>query len=102
MNRKVTVYESVESTEFVPIKRKNDMRNKPIVWIGGWSDEAVEIRSLARSLRAGGVKAKATDTSPYVGHRELRVAKDDLKLAVAFLKEIGEGYIAESMTVEYP
>jgi hypothetical protein len=63
-------------------------------WVGGWSDDAAYIRALVNNLRAAGVRAKAADTSPYVGHLELKVAAEDLRKAKAVLRSMDLDYEA--------
>jgi hypothetical protein len=66
----------------------------PTTYIGNWSDEFSNVRSLARTLRANGIKAKVENSSPYVGHVMLKVAEQDVPAAKRYLKLIGEDYIA--------
>lgn len=66
-----------------------------IQWIGNWSGE--DVKTLAKDLRAFGVRARA-EHSPYEGHKTLKIAANDLERAKTLLPELdsvhGE-YIAQ-------
>lgn len=66
-------------------------------WVGCWSDDAESVRDLVRDLKKRGIRAK-TDDSVYVGHKMLKVARQDVPKAKRILPRIDRAngaYIAD-------
>lgn len=57
--------------------------------VGGWSDEKEIILENVRTLREVGVRARGSNTTPYEGHLELMIHKDDFPKAVKAMKDYG-------------
>ena len=54
-----------------------------------WSDHIQSLSYFIANLSGAGVKARMSDTSPYVGHKVLSIYIDDVKKAIDFVKKSG-------------